>query len=296
MSKMIEDLYNEAELFAQPSNPLAKYFRLPGLSVKLPSAGRYNDIELAADGTVEVYPMTSADELLLNSPDALMSGAAVERLIQSCVPALKNPKALTVPDLDVLLLAIRAASSGNNMPVEVECPECGTASEFDCHLPDILTTMSEISEDDTVRLTDELLVTVKPHVLATQTKILVSAFHEQRKAQAVIENPDATEEERQAVMSEVFTKVAALEAEVTAEAIVQISTPDAIVTDKRHIHEFLKQTSKGWMQAIKGKIDEMNVGIDKTFAVECPRETCKKQWRAEVSFDPSTFFGRSSSD
>ena len=101
-------------------NPLAKYYRAPGPHVKIPSGGRFSEIDttmLSVNGEIPVYPMTAADEILVKNPDALLNGFAVEELIKSCVPAVKNVRSLAAQDIDVLLLAIKLASYGDKMEV-----------------------------------------------------------------------------------------------------------------------------------------------------------------------------------
>jgi hypothetical protein len=186
--------------------------------VSLPSGGRFNHVTLQDDGTVEVYPMRAADELLINTPDALMSGTALENLIASCVPAVADPKNLPIPDMDVLLLAIRAASSGDTMSIDVKCEKCGTESEVDCHLGTILATAKPIPEHTQIRLNDELTVSLRPHTLATQTKVLNAAFTEQRKAQQVTLSDDLSDEEKQVEMNNIYRRMTDLEVEVTAGA------------------------------------------------------------------------------
>jgi hypothetical protein len=94
-----------------------------------------------------------------------MSGLAIEKLISSCVPAIKTPALISAPDLDVLLIAIRAATYGNMMPVDVECPKCSEELSFDCDLGAVLGTMVEVPETLDLRLSKDVVVVMKPHSL-----------------------------------------------------------------------------------------------------------------------------------
>ena len=100
------------------ANPLTKYFRIPGVHIKLPTHGAFmptGSVAFTMNDEVPVYPMRGMDELLLKSPDALMNGYAIEKLIESCVPAIKFPRLISSPDLDVILMAIRAATYGETI-------------------------------------------------------------------------------------------------------------------------------------------------------------------------------------
>lgn len=300
MTKIVEDDFQENEMFVAPAprvavsgNPLKKYFRLPGVNVTLPSGGRFNDVQFQSDGTVQVFPMRAADELLLNSPDALMSGAAIESLIESCVPAVSDPKNLPIPDVDVILLAIRASSAGDTMDVEAECEKCKVSTTFEANLGDILATAKPIPEDTDVRLSDDLLVHLRPHTLQTQTKVLNAAFFEQRKAQALVADESLSEDDKQSQLNAIYTRIASLEIDIVAEAVVKIVTPAGDVTEQTYIKEFMRETSKDWVKQLRSRLDDLNASMDKSIEVECP--ACQHQWKAEISFDPSSFFGQGSS-
>ena len=99
-------------------NPLKQYFRRPGLYLKLPSGGSgYTpaDLVLPENGELPVYPMTAIDEITAKTPDALYNGVAITEIIKSCVPNILDPWKITSVDLDAVLIAIRAATSGGEM-------------------------------------------------------------------------------------------------------------------------------------------------------------------------------------
>lgn len=305
--KMQDDDFNESEMFgdtASPAppvatptggNPLAGYFRVPGLSIGLPTGGRYlpeGAIELDVMNQVSVYPMRGADELLLKSPDALMSGLAIEKLIQSCVPAIKTPMLISSPDLDVLLLAIRAATYGNMMTIELDCPECEHEMEFDCDLNGVLATLTPVPESLDLRLSSEIVVHMRPHTLQSQTKLLIAAYEEQRHAMVADEVED--EQERHQLLRNTLDKIKQFQYSSVADAITKISVPNAEVTDRQHIHEYVVNAPRKESEALLKRVGEINeMGIDRTLAVEC--EKCKHAWKSKIEFNPSTFFGRGSS-
>jgi hypothetical protein len=68
-------------------NPLADWFRQPGIHVRLPTQGKYNTpdfFKFDAGNEVAVFPMTATDEILLTNPDSLLNGSALEQIIVSC--------------------------------------------------------------------------------------------------------------------------------------------------------------------------------------------------------------------
>lgn len=299
MSKIIEeDDFNEQQFFRPPPkspatsrNPLASHFRLPGCHVQLPTRGAFFEeeaFEPTLAGDVPVFPMKASDELLLKSPDALMSGYALEKLIESCVPSIRDPRKVTTPDLDVILLAIRASTYGDTMEIEVECPSCRHANAFEVNLPSIMSTVTFIDPENPVTLKDDLVVYVRPYTLDIATRAALITFEEVRKLQA-IEN----DEERQKATNESFEKMSKLNLDGMADSIVRVISGDLEVTDREYIKEFVHNTSQGWIRKIERKLTEINSkGVDKHVDATCTK--CSHEWSPEVEFDPSSFFDQGS--
>jgi hypothetical protein len=95
---------------AQPAaNPLKNFFRQYKLFIRLPSGDQYypdGTVDYNASGEVGIMAMTGQDELILKNPDALLNGEALVQVISSCVPAVRNVRALLTNDIDALITAI----------------------------------------------------------------------------------------------------------------------------------------------------------------------------------------------
>ena len=99
-------------------NPLQRFMRQPSIYIKLPSNGVFwaqGAVEMPVSGEIPVLPMSTTDEITLNTPDALMNGVGVVDMIHSCCPNIKNAWEIPVTDLDIILIAIRIASYGEKM-------------------------------------------------------------------------------------------------------------------------------------------------------------------------------------
>lgn len=109
-------------------NPLLKKIKLPGRRFRLPSRGLfYNDGELAdtvIDGEIEVFSMTTIDEINLRSSELLFSGEAIEKTFKRCIPEVKKPFKLLSVDVDFLLGCLRVVSYGNILDIKTRCPKC----------------------------------------------------------------------------------------------------------------------------------------------------------------------------
>jgi len=271
------------------SDPLAKYYRMPGVHVRLPTNGAFmpsGSIEFTMNNDLPVYPMRAADELLLKSPDSLMSGFAIEELLRSCVPAIKAPRLISSPDLDVLLLAIRAATYGEMLTLSPTCPECGKDNEIHVSLPHILGTSKPIEPEIAVRLSDEVVAFLRPYNMDNATRISLASFEEARKVQATEKAP---EQERTAQINQSMQRIVGLTMDVLAACVVRVVVAEGEVRDPLSIHKFIHNVSKAWIDKLNEKMDEMNsCGIDKHYAVVCT--ACGHEWRPEIEFDPATFF------
>lgn len=274
-------------------DPLAKYYRMPGVHVRLPSNGAFmppGSIELTMNDDVPVYPMRAADELLLKAPDALMSGFAIEQLIKSCVPSIHAPRLISSPDLDVLLLAIRAATYGELMTVMPTCPECTKESEAHVNLLAILGTAKSIDPENPVRLSDDVVVYLRPYNMDNATRIGLTSFEETRKVQA-LEGADETT--RIAQINQSMNRIVNLTMDMLASCIVKVVIREGEVSDPVSIRKFVSNVSKAWIDKLQAKMDEMNAkGIDKHYAVTCAH--CGHKWQPEIEFNPATFFASAS--
>jgi hypothetical protein len=303
---IVEDDFDESTLFGHEAvlqkpvgNPLADFFRMPGLHVSLPTRGAFMPPELYEEtlaGEVPVFPMKAADEILLRSPDALMSGYALEQLIKSCVPAIKAPRLISTPDLDVLLLAIRAATYGETMEVTVNCPKCGAENIFDCHLPSLMGNMTFIPPVNEVRLAENVIVNVRPFNMGSATRTALKSFEEARRLQSVgndIEDENERDEVRRVAMNESFEKMSLLNLDGITDCIISVVVPSGPVTEREYIRSFIANTSQPWVKLIENKLVELNnMGIDKKVDATCV--SCKHEWSPEVEFDPTSFFGQGS--
>jgi len=311
--KNVQDDFDETALFSEPAvskaraskpiafntpadtshNPLTAYFRIPGLHITLPTRGKFfseNNYNETLGGDIPIFPMRAADELLLKTPDALMNGYALEKLIESCVPAIKAPREVSTPDLDAILLAIRAATYGNMMELEIECPECGHTNNFDCNLSNILGTMTYVDPENEIRLNDEVIVYVKPYTLASAVKLTLATFDEAQKLRAA-EEEDADIKNK--MMNESYSKLNSINIMAIADSIISIIIPNNVVTDKKYILEFINNTDKTSFKKIENKLNEINSkGVEKKIDAECIN--CQHTWVGAVEFDPASFFDTSS--
>ncbi len=155
--------------------------------------------------------------------------------------------------------------------------------------------MTRIPATLPLRLSDDIVVYLRPHAVSVQTKILVSAFRETRNAQAIDADPDLSEEERSARLTGVMDRLNEMNIFGLAHSIVKVVVPGHEVTDLKYISEYLANTDKGTLEKLRNELERINsMGIDKSVPATCSH--CAHEWVGSIEFNPATFFEERSSD
>jgi len=281
----------------EQQNPLSGYFRGTSTYIKLPSCGFYNDegdIETSENGEIEIYPMTTSDELLFKSPDALLNGEAIAKVIQSCAPGIKNVKNLPMNDIEVLLLAVRQATYGSQIDFTSQCPKCENVKEFGIDITWLLDSITTLEPNAQVKLENGLIIKIKPYTYSSSVKAALLAFNEGKFLQMLIEE-DLSDEEKAEKATVSYKKAVDLTIELLSKSIVSMHDKDGkMITDNQdHINEWLNKSSRNDTKEIEKEIKILNeTGVPKEIEVDC--EKCDNVWKTAINFDPSHFFGQSS--
>jgi hypothetical protein len=274
-------------------NPLSAYLVKPGTFVSLPSKGKYftEMPEFTADGEIQVQPMNAIAELYLTNPDGLLNNDSIYKVFSYCVPAIKNPKEIVTPDLDVLFIAIRIATYGNEMGITTACPSCEHIDEYQLDLSRILQTMDRTEKKDTVKI-GKLVLNLIPYTIETNTRVKEYAMRVAMAASKI--NNDISADDKikfHKNLSEIVSDATKQLVGMTAKCIRSVETPDGVITDQAIIEEFvigLDAPSYNKMRGVIIKISEEV--IDRSVKIQCTN--CSHEYATEVSFDPANFFDK----
>ena len=278
------------------ANPLSKYFRQPKLFASLPSNGKFypaGTLETTETGEYPIYSMTAKDELTMKTPDALLNGQATVELIKSCVPNIKDPWALPSIDLDALLIAIRLATYGETMTLQVKTPVTGEEKEMTVNLRDILDNFANIEFEDVVQ-SGEMTVFLRPLTYKEFTKSALKTFEQQRIFNIVNDEQISDEDKLQAFTNS-FAKLTDLTVDMMANHISAIEIGDTRVDNKQHIDEFMKNADKSFYSAVQEHLDAQKIKftIQPLTATATPEEIeqgVPATYEVPVTFDQSNFF------
>jgi hypothetical protein len=283
-----------------PVNPLQGYFKQPSLYIKLPSQNFWygdDDIKFDNDGELAIYPMSAIDEIMINTPDAILNGTTLENIVKNCVPGIINAKKIVIPDLEAIFLAIKKASTNKNGIYEFEekCPKCNAENSFDINLTVLIDSMTSIElSDSIITLDDNLIIYVKPYTLEMRQLYTKKEIEEQRLIKQLdIQNQNIDDIDKAKIISDSINRITQMTFELVAQSIIKIEiiVNKEIVTDQSFINEWLSSISKTQADQIINTVVALNsTGVNKKLNAICSE--CNHTWKTELELDPTSFFGR----
>jgi hypothetical protein len=278
------------------TNPLQKYFRQPKIYLSLPSNGKYypaGSLEISETGEYPVFPMTARDEIMIKTPDALLNGEATVSVIKSCIPAIKEPFNMPAMDLDACLIAIRIATYGEKMDININVPVTNEEKAFDLDLRVMLDQFTNVTYDHIVQMGD-LSIELKPLTYQEFTNTSKATFDEQRIFN-VLNDSNISENDKLSSFTESFRKLTDLTISTLEMSIASITMGEDVVTDKNHIKEFIANTDKGLFEKVTNHIEAQREKFQiKPLIVDATPEELEAgvpaTYEVPVTFDQSNFF------
>lgn len=279
-------------------NPLKQYFRQPALYLKLPTLGRWydgGDVRTNEDAEIAIYGLSAVDDIMLNTPDAMLNGKALENVVKNCAPDVLNVKKILVPDLESVFLGIKMATNGGKYEVERKCPKCNHENNFEVNCAHLLDTMSYVEESDTVvRFSDQLEIRVRPYTFEMRQIFMQRQFEEERTLRAIDEKNTAVDEfEKARILAESVEKLSRMTFDLVSRSIESIALiqEGITVTDPAQISEWLVNISKQQADIVIETVNKLNeVGPKRSVQAVC--SACSNEWEETLNFDPVSFFGK----
>lgn len=276
------------------SNPLKQYFRQPAIYIRLPSQGQFypkGTLNMPANGELPVLPMTTMDEIRYRTPDALFNGTATVDVIQSCVPNILDAWAIPNVDIDTILIAIRIATFGHDLTIGTQCPACSTESDWSVDLRRVMENIRAPNYREAYPLND-LEIFLHPMTYRDINSNNMQQFQDQKALQA-LENPDTTDQQRGQIFADMLAKLTTITTQALAQNIAMIKTPQAMVTDREHITEWLANCDRTTFTAVKDQILAIKAESEiKPLRIKCTN--CEHQYDQPFTLDMTTFFADAS--
>ena len=286
------------EQIMENQSVLAKYKRQPKIYLTLPSGGKWykdNPIDKSGSGELPIYSMTAKDELSMKTPDALMNGEATVACIKSCCPLITDPWQMPMVDVDAVLVAIRIASYGEKM--EMEIPITGikepTTETIEVDLRQVLDGYQNKQWVDTVQYQD-LVFHLAPLTYKQSTDLFQTTYENTRMA-AMLQDPNITEADKLEAFKVGFKKLSQVTLETVLGHVKEIQTPDGSETNPQAIGDFFDNTDKETFLAVSNHLEKMRKEFNaKAQKYKVPQNYVEQGAPEEIEvpmiFDQSNFF------
>lgn len=241
---------------------LAKYARQPKIYMSLPSGGKFwpsNPMEKSGSGELPIFSMTAKDELAIKTPDALMNGEATVSVIKSCCPLIDDPWSMPSIDLDALLIAIRIATYGESMDMEIPIAiqvdgETKFESEtFSIDLRQVLDGLQGREWPSTFAYGD-LTFHLRPLTYKESTTFYQSTYESQRLA-SIIQKEGISEQDKLEAFKEGFKKLSQMTLDMICLQVTAIDTPEGSESNPQAIRDFFNNTDKNTFAAIRDHLE-----------------------------------------
>jgi hypothetical protein len=270
------------------NNPLQQYFRQPKIYIKLPSGGVFNKLgTLQGDVTnMPVYGMTGMDEIIMKTPDALMSGEAAVRVIQSCCPNIKDAWELSNVDTEQVLAAIRIATYGNEIEVSSKCKECGADNEYTLDLSKLIEHFNKFQYNNIVEISN-LRIKIQPLTYKLGTTFSLRNYELQKQLQQALTIENDAEQTQ--VVNDIFVKLSDLQNEIFFNSIDSVETSTETVTDRGFIKEWISNCDKVIFDELKHNFNKNRDALKAPpFIATC--ESCSANNEVYFNLDETNFF------
>lgn len=293
----------------QTKRSLTDFKRRETVFINLPSKGLPyppGAINFSPSGELGIKPMTAADQITLSNPESLISGDATVKIFQSCASGIVYPESLLAPDIEAIFAGIRLATYGETTELEMNCPKCGHFHAFDMPIRHSLDNINFLPENPKAVIempagdkTEQLEVYLRPYTLVESTQDANVKFQQSKAAQLLflddenIENPEI-----KAQFFESIQNIAAETIKLVSQCITKIvdksDGSEFDLDDKEMIHQWVSNLPAKEAEKITDLVTQLNTefGIMKKIDVTC--EKCKHEWKANIDFEPSNFFGHPS--
>ena len=271
------------------------YFRQPAIYARLPSNGDHwpeGSLIMPENRELPVYPMTARDEISYRTPDALFNGSAVVDVVHSCVPNIKNAWHMPSTDIDSIMIAIRIATFGHDMPIGSRCPACGTEDEYHTDLRMVNETIGAGDYHRTLKIGD-LELYFRPLNYQQVNANSLAQFEQQKMIANVEAVADATPETKSRTMSEALKNLTDVTMRALANSINMIRTPNSLINNPAHIEEWVNNCDRRTFAQIRDFVlDLRRTGEIQPLDIKCAN--CGHEYQQPFTLDMTSFFADAS--
>lgn len=287
-------------------NPLLDDVRLPTVTISLVTGGEYYPEGTFAAGIdpneLEVRPYSMSEESSMRDPFRIMSGTAYRNFLIKTVPGLIHPEVLKHVDVDMIMIASRMISHGNDLKLDIDCdkldlidkkadpkvfPEgCVGKNSSIVKLDNILTQFVPITPIEQWQV-DIYGQTVQ--VAPASNAFVLESIKTIGSLQTEVDMGREVAVEK---MSDATVDYAL---KYLVDCIEWVKTRDGVVVrDKKAIREWAEMIPSDWLKPATAKINDLNNTVMDYSQVQYGCACGARNSKVSVVADPVRFFGGTS--
>lgn len=265
-------------------NKLQQSTKIPSRIFRLPSLGLlYDDdvfdFDIKKEGEVEIYSISTSDELNLKNPDYLYSGKALTNILRNCVKGLLKPEKLLMKDIDAILIYIRICSYGSSYQIVKYNHECTDSLPHDYEInleQQLIPKIKYLNKNDLNKFTFECLgfdITIK----MTDFELWLHDMHNQIKdnLESIKNNND-------------MEKLTDTVYRIIAKNIKSIDN----TTSENDIVEWLKQIPRTSFDEVLDGFYKINSLFGATSEISVLCKDCNEEIKLEIQLNPVDFLSK----
>lgn len=292
--------------------------RIAGITVSLPTQGLFYRRGVIADGVnpgaIEVRPISIIDEMNFKDPFKIISGLASREMIKRACPAILAPEELCKVDVDLIMIAAKAASHGSKVDLAVKCQNeyavkrdsnnnevighCEAAFDINVDLDRIMLQYVPVGspQEWQVKLPNGQIVQLMPLPYEAVIKSMMDVANQTKLLkQLEINKKDKDVNEITKVQEQNLDMAAKMQINLLLASIVYVTTSTGTqIFDKVHIGEWISAMPAPWISTVNEALNQKsdvfeNYGVAR---YACPE--CSYEQKITVNVDQTSFFSQGS--
>jgi hypothetical protein len=210
------------------------------------------------------------------------------------MPNIKNAWLVPSIDIDAILIAIRMATYGESIEVDVTIPNTSITKTYTTDLRLALDSLIHAVFDPVVVINSELTAHLRPITYSEFTKSSLKTLEEQRIF-SIVNNDSMSDEDKTKQFNASFKKLTEITISSVSQSVAKIVTPDGEVSDPIFIKEFIDNADKEFftividhLEAQRKKFQMPNFKVQTT--LEEQADGAPTEFEAPIALDAANFF------
>lgn len=259
-----------------------KSVRIPGRRLILPSKGLMytvgNELNCELiDGEVTIIPLTMRDEMMLSSPDMIISGEAVTNVISKCVKEIKEPTQLFFNDVIAILTYLKMVTYGNAFPVDIKHECSANNQQISINIDEFI--RNNITFYDST-LQHELIMQYSDCRIILGYPRYIDQIRLIEKSKIMYDADDTNMAKYDFLLNMITSNISKI----------NLINDDTVLDNKSEISKFIEEAPASIISDISTKVEEVSkfFGVNPVVEVKCPN--CGEKIIVDLPLDPTLFF------